>query len=153
MNNFSLDIGPAIRRYRKAAHLTQEKLAEKSGLSVKFISMLESNEQSNVSIQNLARIAHALGLDLATLISQMEATHPGLPVYSQQLMATLESLPVEYAVTQNGNYFIFQDFTCFFKRKLFAGHHILDDTAKIHLCHFVSVFLFVAFAWLVFQFF
>ena len=39
MNNFSLDIGPAIRRYRKAAHLTQEKLAEKSGLSVKFISM------------------------------------------------------------------------------------------------------------------
>ena len=97
MNNFSLDIGPAIRRYRKAAHLTQEKLAEKSGLSVKFISMLESNEQSNVSIQNLARIAHALGLDLATLISQMEATHPGLPVYSQQLMATLERLPVDYA--------------------------------------------------------
>ena len=36
-----------------------------------------------------------------------------------------------YTITDHCNCFIFQNFTCFFQRKLFAGHYILSNTAKI----------------------
>ena len=95
MKKESLNIGQAIRFFRKQEHVTQEKLAEDSGLSVKFISLLESN----ISIQNLANIAHALHLDLATLTSQMETNipEPSLPSSSRQLIQALATLPEETA--------------------------------------------------------
>ncbi|WP_276860254.1 helix-turn-helix domain-containing protein [Limosilactobacillus ingluviei] len=99
MKKESLNIGQAIRFFRKQEHVTQEKLAEDSGLSVKFISLLESNEKSNISIQNLANIAHALHLDLATLTSQIETNvpEPSLPSSSRQLIQALATLPEETA--------------------------------------------------------
>ena len=55
----NIDIGENIRRYRKLRGLTQEKLAEFSDLSVKFISMVESKKSQNISIQRLEKIADA----------------------------------------------------------------------------------------------
>ena len=68
-------------------------------LNLSFISLLESNEKSNISIQNLANIAHALHLDLATLTSQMETNipEPSLPSSSRQLIQALATLPEETA--------------------------------------------------------
>lgn len=71
MNN-KIDIGNNIRYYRKLSGLTQERLAELSDSSVKFISMVESKKSQNISIQRLEKIANALNISLATLVSVPE---------------------------------------------------------------------------------
>lgn len=54
-------IGEQIRKHRKAASLTQEELAEKSGLPQSHISRLE-NGQHSPSRVTLERIANALAI-------------------------------------------------------------------------------------------
>ena len=39
------------------------------------------------------------------------------------------------AIAEYGDGLVLQDFTCFFERKLLAGHHFFNDAAKIQLCH------------------
>jgi y4mF family transcriptional regulator len=60
-------LGANLRSHRKRAKLTQEKLAEKAGLSVVFISLLE-NGWRTASLDALLRIAKALGVDLEDLV-------------------------------------------------------------------------------------
>jgi y4mF family transcriptional regulator len=60
-------LGDALRTYRKRAKLTQEILAEKAGLSVVFISLLENGRQT-VSLDSLLRIAKALNVQLEDLV-------------------------------------------------------------------------------------
>lgn len=57
-----------MRKYRKEAKLTQEGLAEKSGLHRTYIGGIEQ-ERINVSIRNVEKIAHALGVDPVQLFS------------------------------------------------------------------------------------
>ncbi|MCR1901235.1 helix-turn-helix domain-containing protein [Ligilactobacillus apodemi] len=67
-------MGNNVRYFRKKFHLTQEQLAEKSGLSVNFISRLERTSDQNVSIKTLIKIAEAFEISLATLVSVSEST-------------------------------------------------------------------------------
>jgi len=60
-------LGDAVRKHRKGAKLTQETLAEKSGLSVVFISLLENGHRT-VSVDALLRIARALKMELKDLV-------------------------------------------------------------------------------------
>jgi transcriptional regulator with XRE-family HTH domain len=60
-------LGDRLRSYRKRAKLTQETLAEKAGLSVVFISLLE-NGWRTVSVDALLRVAKALNVDLEDLV-------------------------------------------------------------------------------------
>ncbi len=55
-----------IRELRTAAHITQEELASRAGISVAFASMLERAARS-ASIGTLVRVARALGVPLAEL--------------------------------------------------------------------------------------
>lgn len=55
------EIGRRIKIYRVSFGMTQEELAEKSGVSVRSISRLEQG--SSVQMDNLLRILIALGLD------------------------------------------------------------------------------------------
>lgn len=55
-----------MRRYRKAAGLTQEQLAERCGLHRTYIGRIEQ-QRVNVSINNAGRIADALGVSMALL--------------------------------------------------------------------------------------
>ena len=71
--------------------MTQEKLAEKADLSVKFISMIESNPKRNISIQSLAKIAAALNIPLATLISKEDDLKDQRP-YTKMLIDVLEKM-------------------------------------------------------------
>jgi len=59
-------LGETIRHHRKLAGLSQEKLAEKAELSTVFISDVERAVE-NISVDALARIAKALGVDLRNL--------------------------------------------------------------------------------------
>jgi len=57
--------------HRKRAKLTQEALAEKTGLSVVFISLLE-NGRRTVSVDALLRIARALHVELKDLVRSIK---------------------------------------------------------------------------------
>ena len=63
-------IGGAVRRHRKAAGLSQEKLAEKSDLHPVYLGQVERGEQT-VSVHALMRIAKALGVRLRDLVQDV----------------------------------------------------------------------------------
>lgn len=58
-----------MRRIRKERNLTQEKIAEAAGLHPNYVSSVERGER-NISICNIERIAHALGVPMPDLLSQ-----------------------------------------------------------------------------------
>jgi transcriptional regulator with XRE-family HTH domain len=60
-------LGDAVRAHRKQLKMTQERLAEKTGLSVVFLSLLENGHRT-VSVDALLRIARALNLPLKDLL-------------------------------------------------------------------------------------
>lgn len=57
-----------MRRLRKAKKLTQEQVAELAELHPNYISSVE-RAQRNVSLRNIERIALALGVTMADLVS------------------------------------------------------------------------------------
>ena len=67
-----------VKKYRLQQNLSQEKLAELSGLHRTYISSVE-REQRNISIDNISKIANALKIDpyllLKTSIELSEETH------------------------------------------------------------------------------
>lgn len=60
-------LGEAVRAKRKEAEFSQEKLAEKAGLSAIFISRIERGVESP-SVDNLLKIAKALGVRVSDLV-------------------------------------------------------------------------------------
>jgi transcriptional regulator with XRE-family HTH domain len=62
-----LAAGYAIRVQREKAHLTQEALAEKAGLTRNYIGEVERAERQ-ISLHTLAKIAKALKCRLRTLV-------------------------------------------------------------------------------------
>jgi transcriptional regulator with XRE-family HTH domain len=61
-----------MRRIRRAKKLTQEKIAEHAELHPNYISSVERGER-NISLSNIERIAHALGVTMADLVSDGDA--------------------------------------------------------------------------------
>ena len=62
-------MGEAVRAKRKEAGFSQEKLAEKADLSTVFISRIERGKESP-SVDNLVRIAKALGVRVRELVAE-----------------------------------------------------------------------------------
>ena len=60
-----------MRRIRLGQEMTQERLAERAELHPNYISSVERGER-NISIRNIERIANALGVTMAELVSQPE---------------------------------------------------------------------------------
>ncbi len=60
-----------LRRYRKEARLSQEALAELSGLHRTYIGGIEQ-ARVNVSIRNIERIANALKVDPMLLFAKTD---------------------------------------------------------------------------------
>jgi transcriptional regulator with XRE-family HTH domain len=56
-----------VRRTRADRKLSQEKLALEAGLNRTYVSAVERSEQ-NISLDNIARIAKALGVDPHVLL-------------------------------------------------------------------------------------
>ncbi len=65
-----------LRRIRKEKQLTQEKVAEAAALHPNYISSVERAER-NISICNIERIAHALGVSMADLVAEVPADTTG----------------------------------------------------------------------------
>ena len=71
ITSLSKHFGSAIRQRRLAAGLSQEKLAEKSGLHPTYISMVERGVR-NPTLDVAARIAKALKVALPALIEEAQ---------------------------------------------------------------------------------
>ena len=67
--NDNVEIGQKIKYYRKLAGLTQEQLAQKTGLSQNYISMLEQNKVG-FSKPTLEKIAQALNISVGDLFKE-----------------------------------------------------------------------------------
>lgn len=66
----------AMRLQRLANQMSQEDLADRSGLHRTYIGSVERGER-NISVDNMERIAQALGVDITNLL-----VVPGAPVVS-----------------------------------------------------------------------
>jgi transcriptional regulator with XRE-family HTH domain len=60
-------LGLAVRRFREAQGLSQEKLAERAGVHRTYISGIERG-QRNVGFENLVSIAQGLEIPLSDLV-------------------------------------------------------------------------------------
>ena len=72
----SVHFGPLLRRLRLAAGLSQEELAERSGLSRRGISALETGYRATPRPETVRLLADALGLDDAARAELVTAARP-----------------------------------------------------------------------------
>ncbi|WP_353930520.1 helix-turn-helix transcriptional regulator [Okeanomitos corallinicola TIOX110] len=70
-NNQLRKFGEHIRTIRKAQGLSQEQLAELSGLHRNYIGGVERGER-NLALLNIIRIAHALGMSPSELLKGLD---------------------------------------------------------------------------------
>lgn len=62
-----------IKRYREKAGLTQQQLADRTGLSMNYIAKIESTKmQRSFTIATLGKIAEALNVDIKDLFEKIE---------------------------------------------------------------------------------
>src|SRR4051794_10215494 len=73
----SLAFGVLLKRYRLAANLTQEGLAERARVSARVVSDLERDPQRLPRQATLAQLADALGLVAAERARFLTAAHMG----------------------------------------------------------------------------
>jgi len=64
-------IGNAVRLLRRNIGISQEELAEKSGLHRTYVGMIERGEK-NITVLSATKIAKALGVPLSSLIKAAE---------------------------------------------------------------------------------
>ncbi|HAH61864.1 MAG TPA: XRE family transcriptional regulator [Treponema sp.] len=73
MNRLQQCLSNNMKRYRKEKGLSQEKLAELSGVSANYIALIESGKNFP-SLKMLGRIAGALGIDELDLFDKQSLT-------------------------------------------------------------------------------
>ena len=66
-------VGAAVRTARLAAGLTQQAVATEAQLQRSYVAGVEAGSR-NASVLSLARIAHALGLDVASMLGAGRTT-------------------------------------------------------------------------------
>ncbi|WPO72514.1 MULTISPECIES: helix-turn-helix domain-containing protein [unclassified Streptomyces] len=67
------DLGRTLRRLRRLASLTQEDLAERSGVCVDVIRQLEQRRKHSARLPTLHALANGLGVELTTLLGDPPA--------------------------------------------------------------------------------
>jgi transcriptional regulator with XRE-family HTH domain len=70
-NDLKVAFGDAVRKFRIARGLSQEKLAERADIHRTYVGDVERGLR-NIALVNMHRIASALGVSLSSLISDME---------------------------------------------------------------------------------
>ena len=84
------EIGKNIRDARKHLNMSREELAEKSGLSAKFIGNIERGEKA-VSLDSFICIANALGASADALLGSVLVN--GYKVKASLLSERIDTLP------------------------------------------------------------
>lgn len=92
-----------IREHRLAVDLTIEELAEKTGLSVSYVSRLEKGER-NLSVRNLNLFAHALNLQSSDLLEDRPNKPTNVVAVMGRIGAGAEITPEDEQVPPEGLY-------------------------------------------------
>lgn len=77
-------VGGNIRRLRKSLGLSQEGLAERSGLHWTYVGSVERGER-NISIDNVYKLAAALGADVRDLFAPLDVIPPTPPARASRV--------------------------------------------------------------------
>lgn len=96
-------VGARLKQLRRARRLTQEELAERAGLSYKFVGQVERGK-GNPTLTTLAALADALGVRMVDLLA-LETERPRLtPRQASQVREALTSIEtlVEWTSPQDG---------------------------------------------------
>jgi transcriptional regulator with XRE-family HTH domain len=93
-------VGDRIREIREARKMTQDQLAEQSGISKGFLSDVENNKR-NVSSDNLLRVANVLGASLDYLLrgASSDQVARGPVTIPSELAEAAEKLDLSYTQT------------------------------------------------------
>lgn len=63
--------GTEVRKCREGRSLSQEQLAERAGVHRTFVGRIERGE-TNITLQNILRIARALGIKASRLLESLD---------------------------------------------------------------------------------
>jgi transcriptional regulator with XRE-family HTH domain len=93
-------VGDRIREIREDLQITQDRLAERAGLSKGFLSDVENNKR-NISSENLLKIANVLGASVDYLLRGEVAEHANVEavVIPPELSQAAEELDLTYSAT------------------------------------------------------
>jgi XRE family aerobic/anaerobic benzoate catabolism transcriptional regulator len=69
-SDYLANLGQRVRALRKSQNLSRRELSERSGLSQRFIAQLETGA-GNISVLRLKELMHALGDDIASIVSDV----------------------------------------------------------------------------------
>ena len=70
--DINIKFSKTLKLIRKSKGLTQEQLAERSGIDYKYLQKLESKNPSSPTLQVLEKLAFGLGISLQEFIREIE---------------------------------------------------------------------------------
>ena len=73
MKKINLKFAKTLRRLRTEKNLTQEELAQMSGVDYKYIQKLEGQNPSSPTLSTLEKLANGLNIQLVELIQSLQA--------------------------------------------------------------------------------
>ena len=75
MDKITQDFSRTLKRLRTEKNLTQEELAQRSGVDYKYFQKLEGQSPSSPTLSTLNKLAKGLGLSLPEFIVNIDADH------------------------------------------------------------------------------
>ena len=73
MDEITLEFSKTLRRLRTEKSLTQEELAQRSGVDYKYLQKLEGQNPSSPTLSTLKKLSRGLQIPLVELIQSLEA--------------------------------------------------------------------------------
>ena len=67
-NNVRLKVGQKIKELRQKKGLTQEQLAESTGIDYKYLQKIEGKTPPNLKVETIEKIAHSLKIPCSKLL-------------------------------------------------------------------------------------
>lgn len=98
--HYAAGVGARVRSLRKGRQMTQEDLAERSGLTSEAVTRVERGTRKP-TIDTLSKLAHGLGVDVTDLLGSGDVV-PATPTMSEHLRKIVSQLEHQDAVVQEG---------------------------------------------------
>ena len=73
MDKITHDFSRALKRLRIEKNLTQEELAQRSGVDYKYLQKLEGQNPSSPTLSTLEKLANGLQIPLVELVQSIQA--------------------------------------------------------------------------------
>lgn len=105
MNRNSINVGKKIKTYRKAKKYTLKNLAEKTGLSIGFLSQLERG-MTTIAIDSLFNLANVLEVDIMDFFdaAPRSCDDPVVHSYSKPVLSAASEMVQFYLGAQEHNF-------------------------------------------------